>query len=121
MPTLQRRNEAFQCIFCHKDVPSAHGASRNHCPFCLTSLHVDEKNPGDRSSTCGGIMHIDSVRPSKHGSYQIHFVCEVCKKEHWNMMATDDTMEPLGAIIAQMNKDTLSKTLHKTNRRPSKR
>ena len=28
---------------------------RNHCPNCLSSLHVDEE-PGDRASDCGGIM-----------------------------------------------------------------
>ena len=34
--------------------------SRNHCPFCLWSLHVDE-NPGDRACECGGEMGIPGL------------------------------------------------------------
>ncbi|MGZ3642547.1 MAG: RNHCP domain-containing protein [Ktedonobacteraceae bacterium] len=26
---------------------------QNGCPFCLYSLHVDDRKPGDRMSTCG--------------------------------------------------------------------
>ena len=28
---------------------------RNHCPNCLTSLHLDNE-PGDRAADCGGQM-----------------------------------------------------------------
>ena len=28
---------------------------RNHCPNCLSSLHLDIE-PGDREADCGGIM-----------------------------------------------------------------
>ncbi len=31
------------------------GSYRNHCPFCLFSLHVDNI-PGDRNNTCKGLM-----------------------------------------------------------------
>ncbi|WDF05905.1 RNHCP domain-containing protein [Shouchella hunanensis] len=33
----------------------ANGSYRNHCPFCLYSKHQDII-PGDRASTCGGLM-----------------------------------------------------------------
>ena len=39
---------------------------RNHCPNCLSSLHVDEE-PGDRASDCGGIMEPVAVWVRKGG------------------------------------------------------
>lgn len=50
-------NEAFVCKVCGRTaVPQGAGSDhRNHCPNCLSSLHVDIE-PGDRASDCGGIM-----------------------------------------------------------------
>ena len=50
-----KRDEPFVCIHCGRNVPAAGRTSRNHCPSCLRSLHVDVV-PGDRAETCGGIM-----------------------------------------------------------------
>ena len=49
--------DTFTCRVCGRLVVSAGAGSdhRNHCPNCLTSLHVDQE-PGDRSADCGGIM-----------------------------------------------------------------
>lgn len=50
-------NETFTCKVCGW-ICSPQGAGtdhRNHCPNCLSSLHVDDE-PGDRASDCGGIM-----------------------------------------------------------------
>ena len=55
---MSRRTEnaPFQCLRCGADVqPSTDGSYRNHCPFCLYSLHVD-REPGDRRSRCRGLM-----------------------------------------------------------------
>ena len=51
------RNETFTCHKCGKDV-TLHptGSARNHCPYCLYSLHVDTESPGDRASDCHGLM-----------------------------------------------------------------
>lgn len=50
-------NASFACKVCGRlVVPAGAGSShRNHCPNCLSSLHVDVE-PGDRSSGCGGIL-----------------------------------------------------------------
>ena len=50
-------NETFVCKVCGRTVvPQGAGSDhRNHCPNCLSSLHVDIE-PGDRASDCGGIM-----------------------------------------------------------------
>mgnify|MGYP002707339772 FL=1 len=48
-------NEAFVCKVCGRTVvPQGAGSEhRNHCPNCLSSLHVDIE-PGDRAADCGG-------------------------------------------------------------------
>jgi hypothetical protein len=51
------RNEGFLCTECGQSVPPAPGGGvRNHCPYCLSSQHVDGPVPGDRASNCGGAM-----------------------------------------------------------------
>lgn len=47
---------------CGADVqPSTDGSYRNHCPFCLYSLHVDAE-PGDRRNRCRGLMRPVGLR-----------------------------------------------------------
>lgn len=38
---MRKINESFICVNCKKYVPEAQKTCRNHCPFCLTSMHVD--------------------------------------------------------------------------------
>ncbi len=54
MPGLRA---GFNCANCRKHVKyEAWGTkNRNHCPFCLHSLHVDIE-VGDRKSACGSLM-----------------------------------------------------------------
>ena len=49
--------DTFTCKVCGRlCTPEKAGSDhRNHCPNCLSSLHVDIE-PGDRESDCGGIM-----------------------------------------------------------------
>ena len=56
--------DSFTCKVCGWLVtPEAAGSDhRNHCPNCLSSLHMDEE-PGDRAAECGGVMD-----PSGSGS-----------------------------------------------------
>ncbi|MBM3191207.1 MAG: RNHCP domain-containing protein, partial [Chlamydiae bacterium] len=51
---------------------------RNHCPFCLSSLHVDETKPGDRKSHCLGIMEAKQVRWHTKKGWQIVHQCKKC-------------------------------------------
>ena len=53
--TLTARDEAFVCVRCGRDVPPAGRTARDHCPWCLTSRHLDVV-PGDRASTCQAPM-----------------------------------------------------------------
>lgn len=82
-----RRDEAFTCAFCHRDVPAHGRTARDHCPFCLRSLHVDVV-PGDRAADCGGVLHPVSL--DRRGSaWVIHYRCERCGYEHPNRATTD--------------------------------
>ena len=58
-------NDTFTCKVCGRVCTPQNAGSdhRNHCPNCLSSLHVDEE-PGDRASDCGGIMEAASGRSS---------------------------------------------------------
>ncbi|MDD4027925.1 MAG: RNHCP domain-containing protein, partial [Bacilli bacterium] len=44
-------DENFICEVCKKEVKSLGYTARDHCPYCLSSKHVDI-NPGDRKCTC---------------------------------------------------------------------
>lgn len=71
---MSRRTEnaPFQCLRCGADVqPSTDGSYRNHCPFCLYSLHVD-REPGDRRSRCGGLMQPVGLRRSGRRPQIVH-------------------------------------------------
>ncbi len=71
---MSRRTEntPFQCLRCGVDVqPSTDGSYRNHCPFCLYSLHVDLE-PGDRRSRCGGLMRPVGLRRSGRRPQLVH-------------------------------------------------
>lgn len=92
-------DEAFICKECGREViPSGAGsAHRNHCPNCLTSLHVDE-SPGDRASDCGGRMEPIGVWVKKNGEWAIIHRCRVCGKLNANRVAADDNPMKLMSI-----------------------
>ena len=70
---------------------------RNHCPNCLTSLHVDNR-PGDRASDCGGYMDPVAVWVKKNGEWAIIHRCRQCGKMSANRIAADDNPMKLMAI-----------------------
>lgn len=71
-------NTGFICQNCGKEVLAlTDGSYRNHCPFCLHSLHVDEQI-GDRASECGGIMEPSDITHHSKKGYQIVHRCKKC-------------------------------------------
>jgi hypothetical protein len=49
-------NTGFICKNCNEKIlPVTNGRYRNHCPFCLFSVHLDNI-PGDRANSCRGLM-----------------------------------------------------------------
>ena len=81
-----KNDNPFVCANCGKEVLPMGSSSRNHCPFCLCSLHVDI-NPGDRANECGGLMRpIRSEPDAKHG-FRIIPRCEKCGEIRRNRAA----------------------------------
>ena len=70
---------------------------RNHCPNCLSSLHVDIE-PGDRASDCGGIMDPIAVWVRKNGEWAIVHRCRRCGAMSSNRVAADDNPMKLMSI-----------------------
>jgi len=94
LENMKKINESFECINCKRTIDPAKKTCRNHCPFCLTSLHVDWEIPWDRSSDCGWIMRPINYE-IKHWKKRILFRCKKCGKEHWNKMLDEDDLEVL--------------------------
>ncbi len=92
-----RRDEGFVCVACGGEVPPRRVTSRNHCPFCLASRHVDVV-PGDRSEHCGGTMPAVSVS-GPVGSLVLEHRCERCGIVRRNSAAeTGDVVDDSNAI-----------------------
>lgn len=85
------RDEAFHCQHCDSDVPVGGKRPRDHCPFCLHSMHVDNV-PGDRAAGCGGLLVPTGIAPSDKG-LDIHYRCERCGAVRKNRVL-DDLMVP---------------------------
>lgn len=107
-------NKSFICRNCGRQVlPLTNGSYRNHCPHCLYSLHVDNV-PGDRSSSCGGIMEpAGLVYHSKKG-YQIRHKCMKCGAERVNVIAEDTIMPDNYTRICKLS-GNLNKQISKRN------
>lgn len=93
-------NQPFSCIVCGKQVKKHPTSSRNHCNWCLTSLHVDIE-PGDRKNTCKGVMKPIGIE-TKEGKTQIVYVCTDCGKRGKNVVAPDDNMEEIIAVSTSL-------------------
>ena len=90
----QAENTSFPCAHCATLVPAnTDGHYRNHCPWCLWSLHVDEL-PGDRASTCHGLLVPVGVEQSGKKGWIIVHRCARCGHEGRNRAALDDGGQP---------------------------
>ena len=91
-----KNDSGFICGHCGREVKPLGSSSRNHCPFCLWSIHIDE-NPGDRACECLGLMEPIRVLPDPKKGYIIIHRCERCgavvrnKSAHEARVQPDDT------------------------------
>ncbi len=85
------RNETFVCKFCKKKVNiHPEWSARNHCPYCLYSMHLDKVFPWDRASNCGSLMKPIWLDYKKNKWYMVKHKCLKCSKEILNKVAPDD-------------------------------
>ena len=94
----REENTGFVCVVCDEAVTAlTNGSYRNHCPFCLSSVHVDE-SPGDRGSECLGVMDAIGVAHAKKGWQLVHR-CLRCGAIKRNLVAPDDD----GVLVAHLS------------------
>ena len=74
---FSKNDSGFICVHCGKKVEPLGYSSRNHCPFCLWSIHVDE-NPGDRACGCMAPMEPVFALPDPKKGYVIVHKCTKC-------------------------------------------
>lgn len=80
----------WTCGHCRRTVGAAAPGTenRNHCPYCLWSVHVDNR-PGDRKAFCKGAMEPITVWV-RDGEWVIIHRCTTCGSLHANRIAGDD-------------------------------
>ena len=85
-------DESFICKVCGKEVNNLGYSARDHCPYCLCSIHVDN-NPGDRLCNCHGILRPIGIEKAKKANFKIIYKCDKCGIIKKNIMARDDNMD----------------------------
>lgn len=93
-------DEEFICNNCGNKVEKLGYTSRDHCPTCLYSKHVDI-NPGDRLETCHGDLVPVSVELNPKKGYVIIYRCKKCGKIRKNKAAEDDNMNLIIKLSAE--------------------
>ena len=91
-----KNDTGFICANCQKEVLPLGYSSRDHCPGCLFSMHVDIM-PGDRKNTCGGILEPVQTEPNADAdlNFDIIFKCRKCGGKIKNRSASDDNKKLL--------------------------
>lgn len=101
MKLFSKNDNFFTCEHCGKEVNPLNYTSRDHCPYCLYSKHVDI-NPGDRLNTCKGLLEPIGIEKFKD-TYKIIYKCNKCKALHKNIMAIDDDMNKIIELSIEKN------------------
>lgn len=99
----QAEDREFRCAHCKRMVflfPDMGTLHRNHCPYCLYSLHVDTK-PGNRASLCRSRMEpvgltfkhngFDKYGKKRLGDIMLVHICTACGLVNLNRIASDDS------------------------------
>ena len=84
-------DEGFRCSYCHCTVLAGGAMIRDHCPYCLSSQHLDIV-PGDRAANCGGqLVPVDLEYRTQQ--WWIHYKCQLCAHTHRVRAHPDDQIE----------------------------
>lgn len=90
---FQKKDDGFVCVNCGKVVLPLGYTSRNHCPFCLCSLHVDIL-PGDRKNPCHGILRPIGAQPDAKKGFIVIQRCDTCGAVVRNRAAHEAKVQP---------------------------
>lgn len=98
-----KNDNSFTCVNCGKDVEKLKYTSRDHCPYCLYSIHVDIV-PGDRLNECKGMLKPIAIEKSAKKGYVIVYKCLKCGEIKRNKCADDDDFDELLKIASDCAK-----------------
>ncbi len=90
---FQKNDSGFTCRNCGFEVKPLGVTSRDHCPKCLCSIHIDI-NPGDRANDCLGLLRPIQVLPDPKKGYIIVYRCEKCGATVRNKAAYPAKIQP---------------------------
>lgn len=96
-------DEEFICEVCENVVKKLEYSARDHCPYCLSSKHLDI-NPGDRAANCGGVLIPIDIEKGKKDNYKIIYKCDKCGLIKRNKIANDDNFDKILEIMSNENK-----------------
>ena len=88
-----KNDSGFVCQNCGATVEPLGSSSRNHCPFCLWSRHLDIM-PGDRAADCGGMMEPVRVETDAKRGLMILHRCTKCGYIGRNRAVPDAKVQP---------------------------
>jgi RNHCP domain-containing protein len=114
----------FVCMVCRNFVSAEAALSgvhnRNHCPYCLSSRHLDLFEAGDRLSACKSTMRPVALTLKKtakkyssagQGELMLVHLCDGCGKPSINRIAADDDVATVLETFErsrELDKDTKS-------------
>ncbi len=99
MKRFSKNDESFICCNCNKKVEPLGYTSRDHCPYCLHSKHVDI-NPGDRLEECKGKLKPIDIEKYKD-TFKIIYNCEKCKSVKKNIVSKDDDFDKIIELMKE--------------------
>ena len=90
-PKNKPSEKQFVCRHCGRTISlKAPGTQhRNHCPWCLRSIHLDKRS-GDRASPCSSLMEPIAVSIKKGNEWVLIHRCIKCGVLKENRIAGDD-------------------------------
>ena len=104
-----KNDQPFICEWCGREVKPLGYTSRDHCPYCLVSKHVDIV-PGDRENDCQGMLIPIGVELNTKKGTVIKYKCTRCKQLHNNKASDDDRQSTLLSIMnGSYNENLLKK------------
>lgn len=102
----------FVCLVCKNFVSTEIALSgvwnRNHCPYCLSSRHLDLYEAGDRLSACKAPMRpialtqkltAKKYAQSGQGELMLVHLCTECGQASLNRIAADDDLESVYRVF----------------------
>ena len=98
---IAKIDEEFICENCGNKVEKLGYTSRNHCPKCLCSKHLDI-NPGDRMCECHGLLEPIGIDYNTKKGYMIVYKCNKCGEVKKNKTAKDDNQELILKIMSKL-------------------